>query len=449
METKCQYLQFVPYATIRNWSVQYMKGEGMFSSIYPIKPLEDCLKEENERYSISDSSCEYGILGVNNQNGIFDAYTENGAKIKQKYKKMEVGWIAYNPYRINVGSVGVKRDYHKNDYISPAYVVFSCKEGLLPDFLYLIMRTPTFNQIIRKNTTGSVRQSLSFKNLKDLKIPLPRLEEQKELITAYSSRVNKSLNLYQSIDNIQRKCYDYVRQTLFNEGANKGYEQGDALLKLVHFKDIIEWGISNIKKRACNGVVSKYNIAHIKDVCKVNSGGTPSRSNKSFYEGNIPWIKTGEVLNDIIYDTEEHISEEAIESSSARIYPKGSLIIAMYGQGGTRGRSAKLGIDASTNQACAVLHQIDNDVVLTDYLWAYIQAMYDDLRSLASGTNQPNLNAEKIKNYMLPLPPKETQEEIVSYVKTAKERMKALKAEAESLKAQALLDFEKALFKKQ
>ena len=75
--------------------------------------------------------------------------------------------------------------------------------------------------------------------------------------------------------------------------------------------------------------------------------------------------------------------------------------------------------------------------------------MYDDLRSLASGTNQPNLNAEKIKNYMLPLPPKETQEEIVSYVKTAKERMKALKAEAESLKAQALLDFEKALFKKQ
>ena len=447
METKYQYLQFVPYAAIRNWSVQYMKGEGMFSSIYPIKPLENYLKEESERYCISDSSREYGILGVNNQNGIFDSYTENGAKIKQKYKKMEVGWIAYNPYRINVGSVGVKRDYHINDYISPAYVVFSCKEGLLPDFLYLIMRTPTFNQIIRKNTTGSVRQSLSFKNLKDLKIPLPRLEEQKELITAYSNRVNKSLNLYQSIDNIQRKCYDYVRQTLFTEGTDKGQKKSNSFLQYVHYKDIIEWGISNIMKRANNEAVSKFCIAHIKDVCKVNSGGTPSRSNKSFYEGNIPWIKTGEVLNDIIYDTEEHISEKAIENSSARIYPKGSLIIAMYGQGGTRGRSAKLGIDASTNQACAVLHEIDNDLVLTDYLWAYIQAMYDDLRSLASGTNQPNLNAEKIKNYMLPLPPKEIQEEIISYVKAAKESIKLLRSEAELLKAQALHDLEKALFK--
>ena len=216
METKYQYLKFVPYATIRNWSVQYMKGEGMFSSIYIIKQLGNYLKEESERYSISAPSCEYGILGVNNQSGIFDAYTENGAKIKQRYKKMEVGWIAYNPYRVNVGSVGVKRAYHKNDYISPAYVVFSCKEGLLPDFLYLIMRTPTFNQVIRRNTTGSVRQSLSFKNLKDLKIPLPRLEEQNKLIIAYSNKVNKSLDLYQSIDNIQRKCYDYVRQTLFS-----------------------------------------------------------------------------------------------------------------------------------------------------------------------------------------------------------------------------------------
>lgn len=126
MSSTYRYLQFVPYADIQNWSVQYMGEENSLASLFPMKLLGDFISEENKKYSISDPTIDYGILGVNNQIGIFDAYTENGAKIKQKYKIMKEGWIAYNPYRVNVGSIGVKRECHKNDFISPAYVVFSC-----------------------------------------------------------------------------------------------------------------------------------------------------------------------------------------------------------------------------------------------------------------------------------------------------------------------------------
>lgn len=447
MNTAYQILHFVQYAAIRNWSVQYMIGGNRISSPFPICTLGRYINEESDRYEISDPTKEYGILGVNNQTGIFDAYTEKGAKIKQRYKKMEDGWIAYNPYRVNVGSVGVKRSCHQNKFISPAYVVFSCKKGLLPDFLYLLMKTPTFNQTIRLNTTGSVRQSLSFKNLSALSIPLPSLEEQNILVSAYSDIIGNASSLQQSIVREDEEWKCYVRNSLFTDRSHEKEKRAGMYLQFIHFKEVTEWGIEKIKKRAGSGLASKYDILHIKDVCKVNSGGTPSRSNKSYYQGNIPWIKTGEVLNEIIYDTEEHISEDAISHSSARVYPKGSLIIAMYGQGDTRGRTAKLGVDASTNQACAVLHHIDNGVILTDYLWDYIQSMYDDLRSLASGTNQPNLNAEKIKNYMLPIPPKEIQEEIVSYVSAAKARIHELQTKAASLKVQALQDFEHALFK--
>ena len=446
MNTAYQFLHFVQYAAIRNWSVQYMIGGNKISSLFPIRTLGTYINEENERYEISDPSKEYGILGVNNQAGIFDAYKENGAKIKQKYKKMQEGWIAFNPYRVNVGSVGVKRSCHQNEYISPAYVVFSCKKGLLPDFLYLLMKTQTFNQTIRLNTTGSVRQSLSFKNLSALNIPLPSLEEQNRLVSAYNDIIGNASSLQQSIVREDEEWKCYVRNSLFTTRSHEKEKRAGMYLQFIHFKEVTKWGIEKIKKRAGSGFASKYNVLQIKDVCKVNSGGTPSRSNKSYYQGNIPWIKTGEVLNEIIYDTEEHISEDAISHSSARVYPKGSLIIAMYGQGDTRGRTAKLGVDASTNQACAVLHHIDNGVILTDYLWDFIQSMYDDLRSLASGTNQPNLNAEKIKNYMLPIPPKEIQEEIVSNVSAAKARIRELKSKATSLKAQALQDFERALF---
>ena len=440
------FLKFVRYQDVFLWDIKRYFATQVLST-FPVVRLGDYINEESAKYSISDSTKTYGILGVNNQMGIFDAYTENGAKIKQKYKKMEEGWIAYNPYRVNVGSVGVKRQSHMNDYISPAYVVFSCKKGLLPDFLYLMMKTPTFNRIIRKNTTGSVRQSLSFKNLRALKIPMPSLEEQERLLSAYNHCFGKAESISSLIETTQLTWEQNVCKLLFVEHKVEEEKTGNAFLRFIHYKDITEWGITMIKKKKGHGYSSLYEIAKIKELCKVNSGGTPNRSNKAYYKGNIPWVKTGEVLNDIIYETEEHISEEAIANSSAKLYPKGSLIIAMYGQGDTRGRSAKLGIEATTNQACAVLHQIDNGKVLTDYLWAYIQVMYNDLRSLASGTNQPNLNADKIKNYGVPVPPKEVQEEIVAYTKEKREQISSLRAEAQRLKQQALQDFEKELFK--
>ena len=160
----------------------------------------------------------------------------------------------------------------------------------------------------------------------------------------------------------------------------------------------------------------------------------------------IPWVKTGEVLNGEIYDTEEHITEDAIIHSSAKLYPKGSLIIAMYGQGDTRGRTAKLAIDATTNQACAVLHDINNQIVSTNYLWYYLQNRYQDLRSMASGNNQPNLNAGKIKDYDVVVPPLAIQNEIVDYISALRAEQKNLRQQASDLRTQAAQQFEQTIF---
>ena len=118
----------------------------------------------------------------------------------------------------------------------------------------------------------------------------------------------------------------------------------------------------------------------------------------------------------------------------------------MYGQGDTRGRTAKLGIDATTNQACAVLHDIDNSIVSTDYLWYYLQGRYDDLRSLASGNNQPNLNAGKINNYDVVVPPMDIQNEMVAHIKEQKALAKQLKQKAQEIRENALKEFENEIF---
>ena len=125
-----------------------------------------------------------------------------------------------------------------------------------------------------------------------------------------------------------------------------------------------------------------------------------------------------------------------MKNSSAKIYSKGSLLVAMYGQGATRGRTAKLGIDAATNQACAVLHDFSPHIE-TDFLWYFLMSQYDAMRLLASGNNQPNLNAEMIANLKIPLPPLRAQREIMARVASgraeiAREREAAARLAIES-----------------
>ena len=111
----------------------------------------------------------------------------------------------------------------------------------------------------------------------------------------------------------------------------------------------------------------------IEDIAQVSSGGTPSRKKDSYWvNGTIPWVTTAEVKFNVITDTEQKITEEGLQKSSAKLYPKDTILMAMYGQGKTRGQVAKLGIEASTNQACAALQL--NAGFNVDYYYQYLTA---------------------------------------------------------------------------
>jgi type I restriction enzyme, S subunit len=140
-----------------------------------------------------------------------------------------------------------------------------------------------------------------------------------------------------------------------------------------------------------------WKIDKIGEVTKVETGRTPSREKSSFYGGDICWIKTTEVNGSVIYETEEKLTQEGLKASNCKIFPKDTLIVAMYGQGATRGRSAKLAIEASTNQACAAI--LPSNTIKTDYLWMYLKLSYHQLRNLGRGGNQPNLNLSMIRDF--------------------------------------------------
>lgn len=162
-------------------------------------------------------------------------------------------------------------------------------------------------------------------------------------------------------------------------------------------------------------VPESWELATIGAHHAVVSGGTPSRGNPAFWSGGtIPWVKTTEVDYCVITETGEHITPLGLESSAAKMLPVGTLLIAMYGQGVTRGKVAILGIEAACNQACAAITPKD-DAVLPRYLYHFLAWRYEAIRSLAHGGQQQNLNLEIVRDLPVVYPQAhDEQKEIVA-----------------------------------
>jgi len=160
---------------------------------------------------------------------------------------------------------------------------------------------------------------------------------------------------------------------------------------------------------------ASWEVLRLEDDHEIAGGGTPLRSIDAYWAGGtIPWVKTGEVNYSVIRSTEEHITQAGLENSSARLLPPGTLLIAMFGQGVTRGRIAILGIEATCNQACAAVRP-RNDRIDTRFLYHLLTSKYEELRQLAHGGQQQNLNIDIVRNFQVAVPPsREEQGEIVA-----------------------------------
>jgi type I restriction enzyme, S subunit len=158
-------------------------------------------------------------------------------------------------------------------------------------------------------------------------------------------------------------------------------------------------------------------------IAEWGSGGTPNRNESKYYKGSIPWIKTGDLNDSIILEASEYITELGLQKSSAKIFPIGAIIIAMYGA--TIGKTAVLGIDASTNQACGVAKV--SKIVLPEFLHYYLKSEKQNFIEKGKGGAQPNISQTVIKEHPFPLPPLPTQHRIVSKLDTLFGHLDALK----------------------
>lgn len=233
--------------------------------------------------------------------------------------------------------------------------------------------------------------TLNKSKIDRIPVPVPSETEQAKVADVLDS-LRRAVDLQRSVLANLDQLKAAAMQQLFSRGLRAESQKETEIGALPE-----SWGLVTIDKHF-----------------SVVSGGTPSRGNASYWlDGTIPWVKTTEVKYAVITDTEERITQAGLDESAAKLLPPGTLLMAMYGQGVTRGKVGILGIEASCNQACAAMTPKDDDV-LPRYLYHYLTSRYEVIRSLAHGGQQQNLNLDIVRKIDLPVPSTtDEQQEIV------------------------------------
>lgn len=292
--------------------------------------------------------------------------------------------------------VALLRDFEEA-IISQAYPVFEVVDTslLLPEYLMMWFTRSEFDRQATFHAVGGVRGSLEWEDFMDFELPVPSKETQQEIVNEYhtiTKRIQLNEQLNQKLEETAQALYKhwFVDFEFPNENGEPYKSSGGAMVYNEELDGEIPEG---------------WEVVSIKDFCfEMRSGGTPNRSVSEYWDKEeIPWLKTGEVSNNIVIKAEEFISEQGFKNSSTKLLPVDTVLMAMYGA--TAGQIAFLKFETTTNQACCGM--ICNSIKDAAFLYYHFLVNQKEIANMATGGAQPNLSKNLIEELRIMLPPEE------------------------------------------
>ncbi|MSD30002.1 restriction endonuclease subunit S [Faecalibacterium sp. BIOML-A3] len=344
---------------------------------------EVCLLKAGKFVSANDISPEYNkglypCFGGNGIRGYVADYTHDG-------EFPLIGRQGALCGNVNLAS----GKFHATEHA----VVVQPKIEMNVHWLYYALNAMNLGQY----ATGAAQPGLAVSKLETLSIEIPNISEQ--------NKIAQTLCKVEQLVNFRK-------------------QQLAKLDGLVKARFVEMFGVVH------NSVLYPY--VPVKSFTSVVSGGTPNRNVSEFWNnGSIRWVKTTELQNNVICNTDEKITQAGLDNSSAKIIPPNTVLIAMYGQGKTRGMTGYTSIECATNQACACI--LPCEQFNQNYLWRYMILSYDKLRDMAKGGNQPNLNIGIIKNFPVLKPPIELQNDFAAFAERVDQQKQTVQQSLEKL----------------
>ncbi|WP_347127388.1 restriction endonuclease subunit S [[Clostridium] innocuum] len=292
--------------------------------------------------------------------------------------------FAYNPARINVGSLGYYEGT-ENVIVSSLYEVFQTEEYIDDKFLLHWFKSDSFPRWIEKLQEGSVRLYFYFDKLVQCQMMVPSLEEQKR-ISAYLDSIDQLITLHQRKCDEIKKLKKYMLQNMFPQDEEK------------------------VPKIRFYGFTDDWEQRKLGDITESYSGGTPTAGKKEYYDGNIPFIRSGEISSD---KTELFISEEGLNRSSAKMVKIGDILYALYGA--TSGEVSISKLKGAINQAILAIQPHQN--YDSQFLMQWLRKSKENIIGTYLQGGQGNLSGNIVKELIIDIPTYEEQKEIGAYLK--------------------------------
>ena len=350
--------------------------------------------KKTDAHSIPSANDCLIMRGGNICEGSIELYTDNVYVDKslisqdQFIKNLDIIIVTSTGSKNVIGRAGIAFQDYQNVAFGAFLTLARINDGYNKRYISFYFQSDLYRNRIRKLANGVSINNVRSEYITESELPFPPIDEQQRIVDRIES-------LFAKLDDAKAKA----------EAVLDSFEiRKAAILHKAFTGELTEkWRNERGTKR------EDWKNLTLNDVAKWGSGGTPSRKHPEYYKGDIAWVKTGELNNQYLYETEEHITPEAIENSSAKIFPRETVIIAMYGA--TIGQCAILGIPAATNQACACAVVKSN--VYNKFLYHYLASQKNCFINLGKGGAQPNISQTIVKEYPVALPSLPEQREIV------------------------------------
>lgn len=380
--------------------------------------------------------------------------SERKGATKQYIRK--AGQFIYGKQNFHKGSFGVVPNELDGFETSADIPSFDVREDCLPEWIYYFFKAGNRYLELTKYARGIGSQRIHPKQLEDLKIPLPPIDIQRKIISELQNieKDEIAIELSHQLSLVTQLRQAFLREAMQGKLVEQNPADEPASELLARIKAEKKQLIKEKKLRRQKPlppieeeeipfeIPKSWVWCRLGDVYQTTSGGTPSRGNTNYWGGSITWYKSGE-LNDgyLSKDSKEKITELGLKKSSANLFPKGTLLIAMYGA--TAGKLSILDVDATTNQA--VCGFFENSFIITRFLFFFFLANRSKMIEESWGMSQPNISQTYLRNFIFALPPLPEQkrivaklDELMSYCDQLEESIKNSQEQNEMLLGQVL-----------
>jgi type I restriction enzyme, S subunit len=356
--------------------------------------LGDVVEPATATIAAAESTLPYlGLDGVESISTRVLAYRDS-QEIRGQAKRFDVGYTLYARLRPYLNKVAAP---NMAGVASTEFMIFPPTKTLAPRFLLYLLNNPIFVDFANRNAEGIERPRLSWQRMSEYRFALPPLAEQRRIVAAVEEEFS---------------CLDAALEYL--KRAQRG--------------------VIRFRAAALAETASNWPEQPLGDFSRIFVGATPSRRRPEFWEGGLPWVSSGEVAFCRITYTRETIAAAAV--TAERVHPPGTVLLAMIGEGRTRGQAAILDVAAAHNQNSAAI-RLDPGVCTPEWLFYVLMARYEQTRAAGSGGQQPALNSSRVAALKIPLPPLEDQSELVARIEQRTSTVAALELSFLAIRSRA------------